>query len=165
MRVETRLGGGGDLDAAVELWSAANAARRAGDPSPVEAKMCRATLGKQGVFFVLAEEDGAPVGLAAGMQGLADDGAGPPIPGLCHLSLVCVRPDRWGRGIAKRLVIEVLGAATERGHDRAQLWAHADNARACRLYESLGFTPSGRTQSDPFGETIRHYELAALVRD
>ena len=71
--------------------------------------------------------------MALAMQGLADDGAGPPIPGLCFISMVFVLPDHWGRRIGGKLVEAVLTAARSRGYDRAQLWTHTNNLRAQQL--------------------------------
>ena len=98
------------------------------------------------------------VAVGVGMQGLADDGAGPPVPGLCHVAMVFVVPERWGRGIGGRIVDALIGAARDSGYDRAQLWTHDDNARARRLYERRDFRPSGRRKVDDSGETIVHYE-------
>ena len=42
---------------------------------------------------------------------------------------------------------------------RAQLWTHAGNERAQRLYERRGFGRSGREKLDDAGETIVHYEV------
>ena len=47
-----------------------------------------------------------------------------------------------------------------RGYERAQLWTHADNARAQRLYERHGFRRTGREKDDDLGEWIVHYERA-----
>ena len=55
----------------------------------------------------------------------------------------------------------LLAEARTRGYERAQLWTHADNARARRLYEGRGFVRSGREKpDDDAGDTIRHYERA-----
>jgi len=110
-----------------------------------------------GAFLLLAEAAGEVVGMTLGLQGLADDGAGPPIPGLCHVSMVFVTPDRWGEGIGGRLVAALLAEARSRGYVRVQLWTQADNTAAQRLYESHRFRRTGR-EKDEFGERILHYE-------
>jgi GNAT superfamily N-acetyltransferase len=96
--------------------------------------------------------------MALGMQGLGDDGAGPPIPGLCHISAVFVAPERWGEGIGRALVNAILSRARKRGYERSQLWTQTDNERASRLYEDAGFVRSGR-EKDHKGERIAHYEI------
>jgi len=110
-------------------------------------------------FLLVAEDAGDVVGMALGTQGLADDGAGPPVRGLCHVSMVFVAPDYWGIGLGGRLVDALLPEARSRGYDRVQLWTQFDNVRARRLYEGRGFVPSGR-EKDEFGERIVHYQRA-----
>lgn len=97
--------------------------------------------------------------MALGVQGLSNDGAGPPVKGLCHVSMVFVAPDYWGRGIGGRLVDALLKEARSRDYDRAQLWTHSDNARARRLYEGRGFRASGREEEE-FGDLIVHLQRA-----
>lgn len=92
------------------------------------------------------------------MQGPADDGAGPPIDDLCHVGAVFVAPGLWGGGIGGRLVDAVLSGARSRGYARAQLWTHADDRRANRLYVGRGFGRTGREKEDETGETTVHYE-------
>jgi ribosomal protein S18 acetylase RimI-like enzyme len=103
------------------------------------------------------------VGMALGMQALDDDGAGPGLRSLCHVSVVFVHPDRWGQGIGKVLMRRLLAEASDRGFVRYQLWTHADNQRAQRLYEGLGFRRSGRAKDDDLGERIVHYTLRPSV--
>lgn len=52
---------------------------------------------------------------------------------------VVVRPDRRGRGLARRLLEHVVAKARAEGVLRITLLADADNERAHALYESLGF--------------------------
>ena len=157
--VAIRPGRPEDRNAAIAVWRDAQLARRAGHPFPPEHEQrVRAYLEKANAFFVVAEENGAVLGMALGMQGLADDGAGPPVPGLCHVAMVFVAPERWGEAIGGRMVDELLLAARSRGYRRAQLWTHADNPRAQRLYERRAFRPSGRRKDDELGEAIVHYE-------
>lgn len=155
-----RAGEARDLEAAVSTWRRSSTARRGGFPPPAgrEAQV-RAQLQESGVLLVLAEEAGEVVGMAAGVPGLADDGAGPPEPGLFFLSLVYVVPDRWGEGIGGRLVDTILGAARSAGYDRTHLWTHRDNNDcARRLYAGRGFRWSGVEKSDEAGERIFRYE-------
>ncbi|MFF4394597.1 GNAT family N-acetyltransferase [Streptomyces sp. NPDC001480] len=60
-------------------------------------------------------------------------------PGWTEISAVCTDPAYRGRGLATRLVRAVAAGIRERG-DVPFLHAAADNARAIRLYESMGFT-------------------------
>jgi GNAT superfamily N-acetyltransferase len=49
-----------------------------------------------------------------------------------------VRPEQWGRGLARR--------AVERATGVRRLWVLRDNARARGFYEHLGWAPTGREQ-------------------
>jgi ribosomal protein S18 acetylase RimI-like enzyme len=155
-----RQGEPADVEPAVAVWLAATAARREGStPRAEQAARARGHVSNPEAFLLVAEDAGDVVGMALGMQGLADDGAGPPVRGLCHVSMVFVAPDYWGRGIGGRLVDALLTEARSRGYDRAQLWTQSDNARARRLYEGRGFVPSGREKHE-FGELIVHFQRA-----
>jgi L-phenylalanine/L-methionine N-acetyltransferase len=57
---------------------------------------------------------------------------------------VAVHDDHWGRGIGRRLMLALLELADDwLGLVRLQLTVNVDNARAIRLYESLGFEREG----------------------
>jgi GNAT superfamily N-acetyltransferase len=103
---------------------------------------------------VVAADGDTIVGMALAMPGRADDGAGSPVPGLCFTSMVFVVPDRWGQGTGGRIVEAVIAEAESRGYDRAQLWTHAGNRRAQRLYERQGFRRTGREMDDDLGDRI-----------
>jgi ribosomal protein S18 acetylase RimI-like enzyme len=158
-----RAGQPADGEAAVAVWQLANTARRGGVPVPSahEQRVC-GYLAKSDSFLAVAEEAGAVVGMALGMQALDDDGAGPPLPGLCHISMVFVHPDWWGQGVGKMLTQHLLEEGRNRGYGGYQLWTHADNDRAQRLYEGLGFRRSGREKDDDLDERIVHYELKPI---
>jgi ribosomal protein S18 acetylase RimI-like enzyme len=159
--VVLRQGEPADIEPVIAVWRAATTARGGGRPLPPEHETrVRAYLQQPDAFLLVADAAGTPVGLALGMQGRADDGAGPPVPGLCHIGMVFVAPDHWGAGIGRRIVDAVLAEARVRGYARVQLWTHADNLRAQRLYEGRGFRRSGREQNDDLGEMIVHYERA-----
>jgi len=151
-----------DVEAAVALWLASSAARRGARPPlpPAAEASVRASLAAPDAFLVIAEDAGTMTGMALGVQGLADDGAGPPISGLCHVRMVFVAPARWGQGIGGALVDRLIAEARARGYIRAQLWTHADNVRAERLYERRAFRRSGREKADDLDGTIVHYERA-----
>lgn len=150
-----------DAESALDVWRRATLARRGGEPiAPDAERRTRASLGKPDAFGVVADDQGTIVGVGLGMQGRDDDGAGPPLPGLCHIAMVFVAPERWGAGIGRRIVAALVEAARARGYDRAQLWTQSDNARAHRLYERHGFRTSGRRKMDENGDLIVHYERA-----
>jgi mycothiol synthase len=57
-----------------------------------------------------------------------------------ELYVVGVDPGRQGEGIGRRLVAAGLDRLEHRGVTTAALYVEADNRRAVRLYESVGFT-------------------------
>jgi GNAT superfamily N-acetyltransferase len=164
----TRAGRLADAAAVAGLWTAANVARHAeiglplgpvagGDIAEAQQQVHR-RLADPASFAVLADEDGELVAMVLVLQALDQDGASAdPLPGLAHVSMVAVHPNRWGQGLGA-LVLDVAGRdARKRGFARAQLWTHETNRRAQRLYERLGWIASGRTKIDDHGEPIRHY--------
>lgn len=162
--VTVRSAGPEDWATITELWQHAHATRRNGRPLPAsQVAYAERRLGTEGSLLLVAEEPDEEgrsadlVGTILGLRGLADDGAGPPVPGLLHISMLSVAPDRWGRHVGRMLLEAMLAEAVRHGYDQAQLWTHADNLRANRLYKVMGFKRSGRARIDDWGELIVHY--------
>ncbi len=89
-----RRGEAADVEPAVAVWVAASSARREGQPPrPEQEARTRGRVGDPGAFLFVAEDAGEIVGIALGEQALSDDGAGSPVPGLCHVSMVFVAPE------------------------------------------------------------------------
>lgn len=65
------------------------------------------------------------------------------LPGFTEISAVCTDPEYRGQGLATRL-IRAVAAGIERDGSRPFLHTGAGNAKAIRIYESLGFTISNR---------------------
>lgn len=154
--VRVGLAEAGEREAALAVWRAALAARRGDRPVPAHVEQrVRRYMDEPDAFLLVAREGSRVVGLSLGLVGRAADGAGPPVPGLCHISSVYVAPDRWGRGVGRLLVEGILGEARRRGFATAQLWTQSDNARALRLYTGRGFALTGREKPDTeLGDTI-----------
>lgn len=153
-----------DREALLAVWRAAILARRRGRavPADVEARV-RQNLAAPEAMAVMAREGERVVGMALGLPGRADDGAGETIAGLCHVASVYVLPERWGLGLGRVLLEELLRAARRRGYVRAQLWTQADNGRALALYRRLGFALTGREKVDgDLGDRILHLERDPL---
>jgi ribosomal protein S18 acetylase RimI-like enzyme len=170
----TRVGGPADAPATARLWTVASIARQAhlGLPlGPVAGAASVQTaedrvhrlLGGPGAVLVLGfapdtGSGGEPVAMALVVQARAEDGASTePLPGVCHVSMVAVHPDHWGRHLGALVMARAQLEASHAGYTRAQLWTHETNHRAQRLYERLDWIPSGRTTTDDHGEQIRHY--------
>lgn len=150
-----------DWEPTLELWQASHEVRRNGRPLATgQVLRAQKRLAEEASLLLLAEEppDGTLVGCILAVPGRAGDGAGEPLPGLVHLTMMCVAPDHWGRQIGRGLLEAALAESARRGYDRAQLWTHADNLRANRLYRGMGFRRSGRVRIDDWGELIVHYQ-------
>jgi ribosomal protein S18 acetylase RimI-like enzyme len=90
-----RRGGATDVEPAVAVWAVANAARREGvPPRPEQAERARGHVDDPEAVLCVADDAGEVVGMALGEQALSDDGSGPPVDRLCHVSMVFVAPDR-----------------------------------------------------------------------
>lgn len=155
------MGTRADFGPAFEVWKGANTARRGGVPVPgVHEDRVAGYADNPNAVLHVAHDGGRIIGMGLWMQARADDGAGPPVDGLCHISMIFVEPGRWSEGIGTRVLLGVMAEARSRGFSRAQLWTHADNARAHRLYERHGFIRSGRQKDDDLGDLIVHYTRA-----
>lgn len=160
-----------DAGALADLWVTARRARREtagtasgpvdpGDEGSIEAARSEVDerLADDGCVAVLAEDDQGTAAMSVAVPARADDGASPDLlPGLLHISMVAVRPDRWGGGLGEVVLSVVQDEARRHGFTAAQLWTQDSNARGRRLYERMGWKPSGRTKVDE-GEAIGHYE-------
>lgn len=72
-----------------------------------------------------------------------------------------VSPQSRYRGVGRQLVMASLRAAHRRGHDRLTLDVCDHNTGAIRLYESLGFEPTGHVGAfPPPREHITEHERA-----
>lgn len=89
--------------------------------------------------------------------GRADDGAGEPVPGYGHVSMVFVHPAHWSNGYGQHL----LRAVHSLGWTRTTLWTRQSNSRAQRLYAVAGYTPTGRAAHLSDGDAIIQLEHLA----
>ncbi|MGY5051272.1 N-acetyltransferase family protein [Streptomyces sp. 900105755] len=157
--ITVRPGTATDIEEALTILNAADAQRNGRLPHGGESRVrTRRRLADPDTFFFVAKStEGDSIGLAAGMSGRQDGGTGLTIPGLCHISMVAVRPEHWGKGVGRQLLQALLSHGRDHGYDRFQLFTHDDNARAQRLYEGIGFTLTGQTAVSDEGESIVHY--------
>ncbi len=101
----------------------------------------RAKGGPASANFIAREGDG-DVGLAAIF-------AEPNAPGRMHLVSMWVDPRYRRRGVARALVDQAVRWAAERQAHEVILWVADQNTAARRLYEQLGFRPTGERQPLP----------------
>lgn len=152
--VRTRLlAGPGDVAAAVRVWQLANIAR---GKTPAESRCARVRtkLTEVDALAVVAAEAGEVVGMALAEPGRGDDGTGPLLPDLCHISMVFVHPHHWGRRIGQQLLDTVAEYAAQGGHLVLHLWTGQNNHQAQRLYQRAGFRSTGHTKKLPTGQPI-----------
>lgn len=160
--VAVRQGGSADVAAAAEVWYASHLARRGGRALPKERRdlALERMADPAGLLLIAEDLDSAEPFVLGSVLGEAcreDDGTGPPVPGLLHVALLAVHPDHWGRHVGRLLMEGMLARAPALGYREAQLWAHADNAPAGRLYRATGFRRTGRARIDVWGELVVHY--------
>jgi [ribosomal protein S18]-alanine N-acetyltransferase len=67
-----------------------------------------------------------------------------PAPGEWHLLNLSVAPPWQGRGLARRLLEDLLDHANQQGAGRLLLEVRASNLRAQKLYVAAGFSEIGR---------------------
>lgn len=67
-----------------------------------------------------------------------------------RLESLFVVPEQWGGTVARALHDEALRQIRAAGCEAAELDVMAENTRARRFYEKLGWTHDGRTETSPF---------------
>lgn len=102
-----------------------------------------------GAYNLVAEQDGAAVGLVRGVP--ADDG-------VIDVHSVWVDPDLRGQGVGGRLIGAVEAWAREHGARTLRLDVFADNDAAIGLYRRLGFAATGEAHDR---EIVMTKDLAA----
>jgi ribosomal protein S18 acetylase RimI-like enzyme len=108
---------------------------------PDEVWRQRAEGGPASANFI-AREGGVDIGLAAIF-------AEPDAPGRMHLVSMWVDPRHRRRGVAHGLVDQAVRWAAERQAREVILWVADHNTAARRLYERIGFRPTGERQALP----------------
>jgi len=143
-------------DALTQLWQSSNNRRREEQSLP-PLDFEPSVLDRPGAFAVGVFDGPTMLSVAVAMPATADDGrSSRNVPGLAHISSVATVSERWGEGLATRAMAAILMQCARRGYARAELYTHATNAPALRLYTREGFVPSGRTRVDGNGEPIAH---------
>jgi ribosomal protein S18 acetylase RimI-like enzyme len=91
---------------------------------------------------LVAEASGRIAGFA--VLGASRDDDAP--PGTGEIRSLYVDPDRWRRGIGRRLVEAALRELAAARYRVATVWTPAELERNVRFYEALGFRRDGATQ-------------------
>ncbi|KQV93779.1 GNAT family N-acetyltransferase [Streptomyces sp. Root369] len=125
------------VDTALRAEPAPEAVRLGPDDVPEILDLVART--KPGPFLQRTIELGTYLGIRDRGRLIALTGERLRPPGWTEISAVCTDPAYRGRGLATRLVRAVAAGIRERG-DTPFLHAAANNTKAIRLYESIGFT-------------------------
>ena len=130
---------------AVDIWQAANAARRR---VASDARVRRVRENLDGAELALLAHYGSrPAGMLLAETYLVD---GVPLPGYGHISMVFVDPAVWGSHVGT----EMLRDLQARDWLGLSVWTRTDNRRAQRLYERAGFTDTTNRSTLHGGEEI-----------
>ena len=143
-----------ELEAAVDVWRAANIARDAPHGTERTSRIRAKLAAPDALAFVALRPE--IVGMALAEPGRLDDGAGALDPTLLHISMVFVHPSAQGAGVGSALVLHVLDAAHSLGYQQAGVWTYRDNIPARSLYESVGMAPTGKTVRVSTRTTIQY---------
>ena len=137
VRTATRF----DEGPAIAVWQAALAVRGR-PPGLARTAQVRATLRAPDTLALVADDDGAVVGMLLAELGRDDDGAGAVLPGVLHLSMLFVRPDVTATTVGSALLDGLTGR-----YPAVLGWVAAEDA-LLPAYEVAGFTRTGRTRDD-----------------
>jgi GNAT superfamily N-acetyltransferase len=149
----THVAGPAEITAALHIWQLANTARgKSADQERID--RVQAKLTDPAALVMVVANDADIVGMALVEHGR--DGAGQSLLELCHISMLFVHPDYWGKRIGQVLLDAVAEHAAQRGHTELQLWTGQRNHAAQRLYRRAGFQTAGRKRLLDTGEPIIH---------
>jgi ribosomal protein S18 acetylase RimI-like enzyme len=144
-----------ELDASVAVWRAANTARGKSPSAPRVARV-RAKLIEPAAASYVATVADEIVGMALAEPGRAEDGQGPVIPGLLHISMVFVSPPAQRQGVGGALMRHVFEVQAAAGMTTVTLWTGEDNSPARRLYESTGMRATRTRQVADAASWVRY---------
>lgn len=152
---------GDEREAAVDVWLLAN---DQSGRAPHLGSLRQWVRQPETVVGVVPGLSGGIVAAGLVLPGRAADGEGDLIPGLAHLTGVCVHPGVQGKGVGSSLLRFLLEDRRRAQCLRATLWTHADNAAALRFFARHGFTRSGRTANDQDDQPMVHLLTDLVAR-
>jgi GNAT superfamily N-acetyltransferase len=101
--------------------------------------------------------DPAAVAAPAGLAGVVIEG------GDADLVSMYVRPAARGTGVAAALIDVAAGWARDRGHAALFLWVTESNLAAVRLYQRVGFSPTGERQPLPSNPSLTELRMGLVL--
>lgn len=102
-------------------------------PTPWSRDLFEGELGRPDRAYLVARSGDQVLGYG-GLIVIAGDG---------HVSTIAVDPDARGRGIGRRLLLELVDEALDRGVTDLTLEVRVSNEPALALYRRFGFAPAG----------------------
>lgn len=105
--------------------------------SPWSAKSFEREIGHAPTEFVVAKMSGEIIGFA-GAWIIADE---------CHITTIAVTTNHRRQGLGKKMMDEILERSKDRGALCATLEVRSGNEAAIKMYESLGFSISGKRKA------------------
>lgn len=102
-------------------------------PRPWSERLFEEELDRSGRLYLVARVESTVVGYC-GLLMIADDG---------HVATVAVDPAWQGRGVATRMLAELVAGALEMGANQLTLEVRVSNIVAQRVYRRFGFAPAG----------------------
>jgi GNAT superfamily N-acetyltransferase len=104
-----------------------------------EAERLPALLGEDHVWYAVAEDAGAIVGLVGFLAADRLQWSPSDDPALAHFRNLFVAPAHWGTGVATQLHAAAIDEARARGFRSMRLFTPAGQERARRFYEREGW--------------------------
>ncbi|MEV4508366.1 GNAT family N-acetyltransferase [Dactylosporangium sp. NPDC049525] len=156
--VHIRVAGREHLDEAATIWAEATAARDGGTevaPLSLARPVIELVIERspRSLLVVALDADDRVAGFAAVEPTSADESTA----GIRYLA---VRPDSWGAGVGRQLMLALPDLLAAAGYTRGELDVYLDNTRAVTLYEGFGWTPSGDAAPHPrTGRLEQRYRL------
>ena len=86
------------------------------------------------LIYAIDKEDNSIMGLIGGYNNNNNKG---------YISIVVLKKEYRGKGIAKKLISKFLDKSKSNGMDKVWLFTHSTNTVAIKMYESLGFKREG----------------------
>ena len=84
--------------------------------------------------------------------------------GEAHLLNVCIRANKQGSGLGRRLVMHIMEKAHAAGADALFLEVRPSNHVAAKLYDTIGFNEVG-VRKDYYPAPIGHEDARVLALD
>lgn len=110
---------------------------------------CGGNLDKEGVYCLVAEEDGKLIGTSSYCKSRFEEYAG-----LGEIISIYFLPEYTGKGYGKKLLSAAVERLSEMGFRDVFLWVLEENHIARAFYERCGFFTSGEKMTSEIGGKV-----------